>query len=633
MATTLVGCDSSDSQARSTFENELLIEGKSYCEELQGLFNVVVSQHIALNPTDKDPFYKKIITELMSDDAEVNAIAPSERFLDLQEDFFPLLEEQGSLLLENSCEGVRTLASYRQNRVDDELSMRESPYALGFARLQDRYDQFKDKEIPGVLVYTYYEFIITMAQALDVFTRFEATPSSASFRSFGIRTDASVFTRYGVGKPASYGGVKILALDDQAAVEDSRPQLKVGDQILKVEFQDGQFPGLSGGESFDISSGIAGSDLQKLESYFEASPFEQAMITVRRTESEEVSTEIQVTRRSIPLALKNSRPMAFAKIRDGVLYARLFEFGSGSAQQLSEKIDELKSQYEGELKGIVLDLRDNPGGSESEMKRVAGLFMTSQLIGYVQVRSTNQNPLTDLESFPVMADSLSQPHQDPLVVVLNNASASAAEVLAAVLQDSGRALIVGERSFGKHVGQIPISFGAFGNFSGEFWLTVKRFFTNDGQSLQGIGVSPTAAAKYIDPRIKKMREDCIGAQCLKLRLEDIEEAGSRKFLLPIEGEEIDENVLERLGLTKAQQKLPEEFRYEYANELLTKAKGEAYALQEDSVDFAIRILNHSQARPEAEAAPRSARMSPLEAEPRDPSESETAPPIVVRRIP
>ncbi|MDI6712057.1 MAG: S41 family peptidase [Anaerosomatales bacterium] len=170
---------------------------------------------------------------------------------------------------------------------------------------------------------------------------------------------------------------------------------------------------------------------------------------------------------------------------DGVVgYIRLYSFNEHSEEDLRAAIEELSKQG---AKGFVLDLRDNPGGLLSESVDVLSLFVKDGVAVTVDAR----NPRDD-EVFRVSGDTVTDA---PLVVLVNENSASASEIVAGALQDYKRAVLVGVKTFGKgSVQQIePLSFG------GAVKLTIAHYLTPKGRSIDKVGVTPDVVVK-MDPQ-------------------------------------------------------------------------------------------------------------------------------------
>jgi carboxyl-terminal processing protease len=165
------------------------------------------------------------------------------------------------------------------------------------------------------------------------------------------------------------------------------------------------------------------------------------------------------------------------ELEDGVGYIRLRQFQEQTAQDLDAAIDKLAKAG---MKAMVLDLRNNPGGLLTSAVEVSEKFLDDgKLVVYTEGRVRNQNM-----RFTAHAK---RPHTKlPMVVLVNQGSASASEIVAGALQDYGRAKVVGTQSFGKGSVQtiIPLSDGA------GLRLTTAKYFTPKGRSIQGKGITP-----------------------------------------------------------------------------------------------------------------------------------------------
>lgn len=159
-------------------------------------------------------------------------------------------------------------------------------------------------------------------------------------------------------------------------------------------------------------------------------------------------------------------------------YIRISEFQVDTRKDLQAAIKELQQSAQGNLEGILLDLRDNPGGLLDQAANVADRFMADGLITYTEGMKDDQK----LRFYAHTDDD----YLGPLVVLVNEGSASASEVVAGALQDTGRALIVGTRTFGKGSVQtiFPLEDGS------ALRLTTSRYYTPRDRSIQADGIHP-----------------------------------------------------------------------------------------------------------------------------------------------
>jgi carboxyl-terminal processing protease len=165
------------------------------------------------------------------------------------------------------------------------------------------------------------------------------------------------------------------------------------------------------------------------------------------------------------------------KLDDGIGYVRLTQFQERTAADMIKKIDGLKKN--GSLKGLVLDLRNNPGGLLNQAVQVSDYFLKSGLIVYTDGRRKDQNMKYYAHDDGTEGDY-------PIVVLVNGGSASASEIVSGALQDHKRAVIMGTQTFGKGSVQtiIPLDDGA------AIRLTTSLYYTPNGRSIQAKGITP-----------------------------------------------------------------------------------------------------------------------------------------------
>ncbi len=166
-------------------------------------------------------------------------------------------------------------------------------------------------------------------------------------------------------------------------------------------------------------------------------------------------------------------------LEPGFGYIRLAQFQAPSGDEMLKELRELKQAAGGSLKGLVLDLRNNPGGILGGAVAVADAFLESGRIVYTEGRIRD----SELEFSAKPPDLLDHA---PLVVLVNEGSASASEIVAGALQDSGRAVIMGRATFGKGSVQTILPM----NNHAALKLTTARYFTPSGRSIQAEGIKP-----------------------------------------------------------------------------------------------------------------------------------------------
>ncbi len=278
--------------------------------------------------------------------------------------------------------------------------------------------------------------------------------------------DEEQFKELQVGTSGQFGGLGIeVGMEDGfvkviAPIDDTPAQkagIQAGDLIIRLD--DTPVKGLSLNEAVKIMRGKPGSEL---------------MLTVVR-EGVEQPLKIKIVRAVIKVKSVKNR-----MLEDGFGYVRISQFQSKTADNLVKAISDLKKENDNKaLKGLVLDLRNNPGGVLNGAVAVSDAFLKKGLIVYTEGR-VNDSKLR----FNATPDDLI--NDAPLVVLVNQGSASASEIVSGALQDHKRAIIVGSRTFGKGSVQtiLPLSNGA------AVKLTTARYYTPSGRSIQAEGIVP-----------------------------------------------------------------------------------------------------------------------------------------------
>jgi carboxyl-terminal processing protease len=253
------------------------------------------------------------------------------------------------------------------------------------------------------------------------------------------------------------GFIKVVSpIDDTPA---QKAGLKAGDLVVKLD--DKPVKGMSLADAVKTMRGAPGSKI---------------LLTVVR-EGAEAPLKFNIARDIIKVkSVKNKM------LDKGYGYVRISSFQSGTGDNLTEALSALKKENGGNLKGLVLDLRNNPGGVLDAAVKVSDAFLTSGLIVYTEGRIENSEM-----RFSAAPDDLID--GAPIVVLINSGSASASEIVAGALQDQKRAIIMGEKSFGKGSVQtiLPTTNGA------AIKLTTARYFTPSGRSIQAEGIEPDIA--------------------------------------------------------------------------------------------------------------------------------------------
>lgn len=183
----------------------------------------------------------------------------------------------------------------------------------------------------------------------------------------------------------------------------------------------------------------------------------------------------------------------------GVVYSRITKFQSHTANDFKAKLQELKKKEE--INGLILDLRSNPGGLLHQAVSVADIFIEKGKIVYTKGRRADQNTVFS-------AHPNGEKRQYPLVILVNEGSASAAEIVAGAIQAHKRGIIVGTQTFGKGSVQtiIPLPDGA------GLRMTTATYYTPDDRSIQALGITPDVEVPFvpcISPDKPKTKKDIL----------------------------------------------------------------------------------------------------------------------------
>jgi carboxyl-terminal processing protease len=277
--------------------------------------------------------------------------------------------------------------------------------------------------------------------------------------------DPEGFKEIRVGTEGEFGGLGIeVTMEDGfvkvvSPIEDTpaaRAGLKTGDLIIRLD--DKAVKGMSLNDAVKMMRGKPGSSIT---------------LTVVREGSPKPLT-FAITRAVIKI-----QSVKYRMLEDGFGYVRVTQFQANTGDTLKDALNKLKLQHKGNLKGLVLDLRNNPGGVLNAAVQVSDAFLPSGLIVYTEGRTAD----AELKYSASPADLI---NGAPMVVLVNGGSASASEIVAGALQDHRRAVVMGTKTFGKGSVQtiLPMQSGT------ALKLTTARYYTPNGRSIQATGILP-----------------------------------------------------------------------------------------------------------------------------------------------
>jgi len=211
------------------------------------------------------------------------------------------------------------------------------------------------------------------------------------------------------------------------------------------------------------------------------------------------------------------KSVKYRMLDDNYGYIRITQFQEKTGKDLDAAIKELQKSAKGELKGILLDLRNNPGGLLDQAVDVSDSFISNGLITYIEGRKPD-------EKVTFAAHNKKSDYQGPLVVLVNEGSASGSEIVAGALQDSRRAIIVGTKTFGKGSVQtiIPLSDGS------AVRLTTAKYYTPAGRLIQADGINPDIVVEDDLTRKKGERYTPIKEKDLDKHLEGAKKSDEKK---------------------------------------------------------------------------------------------------------
>ena len=287
-----------------------------------------------------------------------------------------------------------------------------------------------------------------LLQSLDPYS---AYMSPEVFNEMQTETSGE-FGGLGIEVSMESGVVKVISpIDDTPA---SKAGIKAGDYIVKID--DVQVQGKSLSEAVELMRGPVGSGIE---------------LTVRRRGIKKAIT-FNITREIIQIKSVKSE-----LLKKNIGYIRLTSFNENSGKQIKSEIE--KFEKNGVTSSYILDLRNNPGGLLSQAITISDFFLDNG-----EIVSTKSRKISENRKWFAKEGDLT--NGKTLLVLINNGSASASEIVAGALKDHKRAILLGENSYGKGSVQsiIPL------NNNGAIRLTVAKYYLPSGKSISEVGVSP-----------------------------------------------------------------------------------------------------------------------------------------------
>ena len=300
--------------------------------------------------------------------------------------------------------------------------------------------------------------------------------SPDSFDEMQVQTKGE-FGGLGMEVTMEDGFIKVVSpIDDTPAFHAG---MQAGDFITQLDGE--QVLGLSLREAVDRMRGPVGTDIE---------------LTVMREGLDE-PLFVTITRDIITIRSVRWR------LEDEIGYIRITTFSEQTEDGLVRAVDDIEAELGDRLQGIVLDLRNNPGGLLEQARAVADLFLERGEIVSIRGRRQEGTKRYNARSGDIVEGL-------PIVTLINGGSASASEIVAGALQDHGRAIVLGEHSFGKGSVQtiMPLPHGAMR-------LTTARYYTPSGTSIQARGITPDILA--VATELPRAEEDALDRSEASLR--------------------------------------------------------------------------------------------------------------------
>lgn len=325
-------------------------------------------------------------------------------------------------------------------------------FAEVYARIkQDYVEEIDEKEVMN-------DAIRGMLNGLDPHSNYL---DEQDFKDLQISTSGE-FGGLGIEVGMEDGFVKVISPIDDTPAE--RAGLEAGDLIIRLD--DKAVKGMSLNDAVKVMRGKPGTDIE--------------LLVVR--EGRDAPFKITITRDVIKVKSVKQRIL-----EEGYGYLRITSFQSKTTENVFKGLEKLEKENGEPLKGLVLDLRNNPGGVLGAAVGVSDAFLDAGKIVYTEGRIADSK----MEYNAKKGDELDG---RPIVVLVNQGSASASEIVAGALQDHKRAIVIGQKTFGKGSVQTVLPLDA----QTAVKLTTARYFTPLGRSIQAEGIEPDIEVKTLD---------------------------------------------------------------------------------------------------------------------------------------
>lgn len=275
------------------------------------------------------------------------------------------------------------------------------------------------------------------------------------------------FGGLGIEVTMEHGAIKVITpLVDTPAFKAG---IKPGDYIVKLD-----------------SKAVQGLELKDAVELMRGKPGSKINLTIVRMGSNK-PLSLELTRQVIEV--KSVK----AELLDGQYgYIRLTQFQATTDKDMTQAIEELKTKAHGPLKGLILDLRNNPGGLLDSAIQISGAFLGKGTEQHPEVIVYTKGRLPGSE-FTALSQSDDILNKAPMVVLINNGSASASEIVAGALKDNHRAVIIGTQSFGKGSVQTVLPLDTERGIK----LTTALYYTPNGTSIQAQGITPDIVVEEV----------------------------------------------------------------------------------------------------------------------------------------